>query len=216
MGTAADFNRLWWEQQTTTFVPNRWLGVPCWQNPCDVWIIQEIIGETRPDVIIETGTLAGGGALLWASLLAMFGDGHVITIDVEPRLHEAANCHPLALDRVTFVTGSSTDPEIVRQVAAQTDGQRAMVILDSYHASNHVYRELDAWAPLITPGCYLVVEDGWVDFVTEPGSEFRPGPADAVTRWLPGHPEFEVDASRERMLLSFCPGGFLRRRDETP
>jgi cephalosporin hydroxylase len=211
VSTADDFNRLWWEKKDQTFVPNTWLGVPCWQNPCDAWIIQEIIGETRPDVIVETGTLAGGGALLWASLLAMFGDGRVISIDVKPGLHRNVNEHPLVVERVQFVTGSSTDPDIVQQIAQETEGLRRMVILDSHHASSHVYRELDAWAPHVTEDCYLIVEDTWVDHVTEPDDPRRPGPADAVERWLPEHREFQVDRSRERLMLSFCPGGFLRR-----
>jgi cephalosporin hydroxylase len=64
------FMRHWWSRNEATFFPNRWLGVPCWQNPCDVWAVQEIISDTRPDVIVETGTFAGGSAVLWASLLA--------------------------------------------------------------------------------------------------------------------------------------------------
>ncbi|HYA48898.1 MAG TPA: CmcI family methyltransferase [Burkholderiales bacterium] len=33
-----------------------WLGVTTLENPCDMWAIQEIIAETNPDFIIETGT----------------------------------------------------------------------------------------------------------------------------------------------------------------
>ncbi len=44
---------------------NKWFGIPTQQNPNDVWIIQEIISETKPDFIVETGTAWGGSALLW-------------------------------------------------------------------------------------------------------------------------------------------------------
>jgi cephalosporin hydroxylase len=37
-----------------------WLGIHAMQNPNDVWIIQEIISEIRPDFIIEAGTASGG------------------------------------------------------------------------------------------------------------------------------------------------------------
>lgn len=205
--TARSFARHYWERQETTFVPNRWAGVPCWQNPFDVWIIQEIIETTRPDVIVETGTLAGGGAILWASLLAMFGDGQVVTIDVQKDWHQAATSHPMA-ERVTWITGSSADPEIVAQVADQWAGKRVMVILDSDHSQAHVTAELDAWGPVVSPGCYMVVQDG---FVTYADPEHGPGPLEAVGKWSPTHPEFAVDESRERMLFTFCPSGFLRK-----
>jgi cephalosporin hydroxylase len=201
------FTRHYWERIQTTFVPNTWAGVMCWQNPCDVWIIQEIIGETRPDVIVETGTLTGGGAILWASLLGMFGDGRVITIDIQDAGHRDATTHPMA-ERVTWVKGSSTDPEVVAHVAAQCAGKRVMVILDSDHTAAHVSRELDAWSPLVSEGCYLVVQDG---FVTYAEPERCPGPLEAVEKWLPGHREFQVDAKRERMLFTFCPSGYLRK-----
>jgi cephalosporin hydroxylase len=183
--------------------------VPCWQNPFDVWIIQEIIDETRPDTIVETGTLAGGGALLWASLLSMFGDGRVLTIDLREEWHEAAASHPLAKERITFVTGSSTDAAVFDSVARECSGRSTMVILDSDHSAAHVYAELEMWSRLISPGNYLVVQDGIVTYVDE---NRIPGPLEAVEQWIPNHPGFEIDEARERMLFTLCPSGFLRRR----
>jgi cephalosporin hydroxylase len=65
--------------------------------------------------------------------------------------------------------------------------------------------------PLVTTGCYLVVEDG---FVTYAERDYGAGPLEATLKWLPQHPEFEADRSRERMLFTFCPFGFLRRVEE--
>jgi cephalosporin hydroxylase len=201
------FSRHWWSKRETALFQNRWLGLPCWQNPCDVWAIQEIIGDTRPDVVVETGTLTGGSAALWAALLAMFGNGRVISIDVYES-HEEANDLAVIKDRVEFITGSSTDPDIAEQVRRDTADKRVMVILDSHHSENHVFRELDTWSPLVTPGCYLIVEDGFVTYLDD---DHGPGPLEATVKWLPQHPEFEADPSRERMLFTFCPSGFLRR-----
>jgi cephalosporin hydroxylase len=204
-----EFARHWWESRQTTFFQNTWLGAPSLQNPFDAWVIQEIIYETRPDVIVETGTFGGGGAALWASLLAMVGDGTVISIDVEPNVSESAMNLPVVKERVEFVTGSSVNPEVSESVGAKCAGKRVMVILDSDHKAEHVTRELDTWSPLVTPGCYLVAEDG---FVTAVDDDFGEGPREAVERWLPEHPEFAVDAERERMLFTFCTSGFLRRK----
>jgi cephalosporin hydroxylase len=40
-----------------TWKRNHWLGIRTLQNPNDVWIVQEIIIDVKPDLIIETGTL---------------------------------------------------------------------------------------------------------------------------------------------------------------
>ena len=44
------------------------LGVRTFQNPLDAWVVQEVISEVTPDVIVEAGTANGGSALLWAMI----------------------------------------------------------------------------------------------------------------------------------------------------
>ena len=39
-----------------------WLGKQVAKCPLDLWIYQEIIFETKPQVLIETGTSGGGSA----------------------------------------------------------------------------------------------------------------------------------------------------------
>jgi cephalosporin hydroxylase len=207
---ALRFAKRTWELRSETFFKSKWLGVPAFQNPFDAWIIQEIIWETRPDVIVETGTFAGGGAALWASLLATAGEGRVITIDVQSNTQARVRDLPIVKERVSFVEGSSTDPALVSRIASETEGERVMVILDSDHSGEHVANELDLWSPLVAPGCYLVVQDGLAGWTL--GPDARPGPLEATLAWLPDHPEFEADRARERFLFTFCPSGFLVRR----
>ena len=88
-----------------------------------------------------------------------------------------------------------------------------MVILDSDHSRDHVLRELELYAPLVTPGCYVVVEDTNVNgHPVVP--RFGPGPMEAVQEYLATTDAFEVDRSREKLLLTFNPSGYLRRRPE--
>jgi cephalosporin hydroxylase len=195
-----------------------WDGTPypVVKHPNDLFVYQEIIGETQPELVIETGTYAGGSALFLACCLGHSGlDGRVITIDIEP----LTNLLPFAKD-VRFVGGmSSVDPAALEIVREEAEGKRTMVILDSDHRQAHVLAELKAYAPLVSEGCYLVVED------THPLSKYiHPRsthahaldgyPAGAIKQWNPDRHGFEVDKKRERLLFSQNPGGYLRKKEK--
>ena len=48
-----------------------WMGLPIIQYPQDLIALQEIIYETKPTLIIETGFARGGSALFFMSMLHM-------------------------------------------------------------------------------------------------------------------------------------------------
>jgi hypothetical protein len=112
---------------------------------------------------------------------------------------------------VELIEGSSTDPAVVATLRERAEGRRVMVDLDSDHSAEHVGRELRALAPLITPQCYLVVEDTWMGRTVR--VDQGRGPADALADWLAEGQPFEVDRWRERQLLTHNAGGYLRRVD---
>ncbi|MFH1821914.1 MAG: CmcI family methyltransferase, partial [Methanobacteriota archaeon] len=87
-----------------------WLGVPTLKCPLDAWIYQEIVFETKPDIIVECGTANGGSALYLASLCDIIGKGRVITIDIEDG--EGRPKH----DRITYILGSSVASETVEKI----------------------------------------------------------------------------------------------------
>jgi cephalosporin hydroxylase len=193
--------------KTGNFATTSWLGTPIWQNVLDLWTIQETISEVKPALLIETGTNRGGSALFYAHLMDLLGSGRIVTIDIV-ELHELQ--HP----RIEFLIGSSTDDAIVEKVraaAAEADGP-VMVILDGLHDRDHVAKELELYGPLVTPGSYLLSQDGIIDELTM-FSDSRPGPLPANRDFLARHPEFEHDSERnERFLLTHHPLGWLRRR----
>jgi len=85
-----------------------------------------------------------------------------------------------------------------------------MVILDSDHKKDHVLGELQAYAPLVTKGMYLIVEDTNINGrPVFPG--FGPGPGEAVDEFLAANRAFVRDPARERFFVTFNPGGYLRR-----
>lgn len=91
-------------------------------------------------------------------------------------------------------------------------GRSCLVTLDSDHDALHVEAELEAYASLVTPGSYLVVEDTAVD-VYGIDAEFYPngGPGVAVERFLERDSHFSPDRTCERFMLGMNPGGWLRR-----
>jgi cephalosporin hydroxylase len=188
-----------------TWRSTTWMGVPVSKCPLDLWVYQEIFFEVRPELVIECGTYAGGSALFLAHLCDLLGKGLVLTIDVEPR---PLPTHP----RLARLVGSSIAPETVAQVRRFAAGRGpVLVALDSDHHFEHVLQELRLYGPLVTPGSYLVVEDPNVNgHPVLP--DFGPGPQEAVQQFLGECPDFETDRTREKFLLTFNPGGFLRRR----
>jgi cephalosporin hydroxylase len=206
--TAVDaFHRAYYDAHDTTWKQTFWLGVTVRKCALDLWTYQEILVETRPDLIVETGTYLGGSALYLASICDLLGHGRVLTVDISAPPGRPRH------RRITYLRGSSVDPGIVDRVARRARrAKRVMVILDSNHSRDHVLRELEVYGPLVTLGCYLVVEDTNVNghpVLPDHG----PGPMEAVDEFLATTNEFEVDRSREKLLLSFNPSGYLRRRE---
>jgi cephalosporin hydroxylase len=201
------FHRLYYEAADTTWKQTSWLGQPVQKCPLDLWVFQEILAETRPDLIVECGTYLGGSARFLASVCDELGAGRIVTIDVVERPGRPRH------RRISYLTGSSIDEAIVDRVRRRARrARRVMAILDSDHSREHVLRELELYTPLVTPGCYLVVEDTNVNgHPVSPG--FGPGPMEAVEAFLAKTDDFEVDRTRERLLLTFNPSGYLRRRD---
>lgn len=81
-------------------------------------------------------------------------------IEIRPHNRAAIEAHELSA-YLTLIEGSSTVPDIVAQVKAQVKpGDTVMVVLDSCHSKEHVLGELEAYAPLVTKGSFIVATDG--------------------------------------------------------
>lgn len=198
-----------------------WMGVPIIQMPADIMATQEVIWNTKPDIIIETGVARGGSMIFMASLLQVIGKGRVIGVDIDIRAHnrQAIETHLLA-PRITLIEGPSTTAETLEKVKAEIPaGASVMVVLDSDHSRDHVLAELRAYGPLVTDGQYLVVADtllGHGDMSQTPTKRSKiwyPGdePYAALNAYLGETDRFEVDeALNGKLVLSSSPGGYLR------
>ncbi|MCC6394327.1 MAG: class I SAM-dependent methyltransferase [Bryobacterales bacterium] len=200
-----DFHLWYYNQSNRTWNNSRWMGVPVWKMPLDMWIYQEILFDVKPDVLIECGTWKGGSALFFAGMFDLIRKGRVITVDIQaqPKLPS----HP----RITYITGSSTLQRTVDDVhRLLKPNEKVMVVLDSDHSKSHVLEEMRLYGRFVSPGSYLVVEDTNVNgHPILPG--FGPGPMEAVEAFLATHKNFTVDTSREKFGFTFNPRGFLRR-----
>ncbi len=216
-----------------------WLGVPVVQIPQDLQALQEIIWQVKPDLIIETGIAWGGSLIFSASMLAILENcgeisgGKVVGIDIEIRPHnkQAIEAHPLA-KKIALIEGSSIDQTIVEQVKKiALQHQRVMVCLDSNHTHDHVLAELEAYAPMATPGSYCMVGDTIIEDAPSYMTSERPwgkgnSPKSAVWEYLrrlesegrlslQGQPmKWEIDRFIEsKIVLTGSPDGYLKRTE---
>ncbi len=200
-----------------------WMGVPIIQMPADVMATQEVIWDTKPDVIIETGVARGGSVLFMASLLEVIGKGKVVGVDIDIRAHnrDSIEKHPMS-KRVVLIEGGSVDADTLARVRAEIPaGARVMVVLDSDHSRDHVLAECRAYGPLVTEGCYLVVADTLVGHVTEENAPKKRSklwfegnePLSALRDYMAEQNVFEVDpVLNGKLVLSSSPGGYIRRK----
>jgi len=176
--------------------------------PQDLDRYRAVIGVTQPEVIVETGTRTGASAR-W---LAESG-ADVITVDDFPDAFDGDETG------ITRVVGSSTDPYVIGMVRGMVAGRRCMVTLDSAHNAAHVGAEIELYGPLVSPGCYLVVEDaiwGYADEAThlrhgEGG--MKGSPLDAIAERLADNVEWMRDTEVEALYpISHNPAGWWVKR----
>lgn len=218
---ASDLPREWTRMlwQNELWRGNHWAGMPILQWPTDLLILQELVWEQKPRVIVETGTYRGGSAVFFASLLHLLGmeDGRVISVDIHlaPEVADSVARHPLGR-RITLVEGSAIAPATLRRVEELVgDETNVLVFLDSDHSYAHVLAELRAYRRFVPPGGYLcafdtIMKDLW-DLPLAAPSWREDNPHRAVLDFVAEDPAFEIDRHRNRLAVGFAPDGFLRR-----
>lgn len=159
-------------------------GVPCIKCPFDYVIYQMILNEVKPDLLIEIGTNHGGSALYMADIMNTIGKGEIHTIDIDDRSYPEAKKHP----RISFFHDGweNYNLELTREY------ETILVIEDASHEYNNTLMAIERFAPIVSDGSYLIVEDGIIDALGWTAN-YNGGPVKAIKEFLPKHPEFQID-----------------------
>lgn len=203
----------------------KWMGLPIIQTPQDIVAMQQIIWQTKPDVIIDCGIARGGSLVFNASMLHLLSmcdgkDRRAIGVDIDIREHNKIAIESSPVNNIiTMIEGSSIDSGIISRVHKEANKyERKMVCLDSNHTFAHVFEELKAYAPLVSSGCYCIVFDTGVEKLpvgSFTGREWGAlnGPLTAIREFMKSNKDFIIDKNIENMLVLTAAGdGFLRRK----
>ena len=121
--------------------------------------------------------------------------------------------HFLGRKYVEFVRGEPTDLEVMTRLRTAVKGRTTVVLLDAGQAYDRVLAELRAYAPLVSSGSYLIVQDTDRDaWAGQVGA--GQGPYEAIQAFLAEDPgkNFEIDPGREMAVFTRNAGGWLRRK----
>jgi cephalosporin hydroxylase len=202
-----------WYYDTNVWKKTTFLGVRCLKSVSDMWNYQEILSEIKPALLIEVGTFHGGSALFFSSVLRQITPySKVVSIDIS---HKAVADRVREDNHIELITGRLTDEKTLSRIRELRKTFRGPVfaILDSDHPKNNVLAEMNVLRPILTPGDYLVVEDGNINgHPVLPG--WGEGPMEAIQEYFTLYPgDYRADTQRENKFgFTFAPRGFLIRQ----
>ncbi len=182
-------------------------GINAIKCPFDYVILQMIVFEVKPNLIIEIGSSSGGSALYLADLLTLFGiDGKVHAIDINENAKLNVGEHP----RIKFFTEGWENYSLAQ--AEHFD--KVLIIEDASHSYDCTMGVMNKFAHLVSRDSYFIIEDGIVDALGK-SLDFGGGPLKAIREFLPNNPDFFVDRKWCNMFgtnATFNVNGYLKRR----
>ena len=181
-------------------------GVQAIRCPFDFVIIQMIVFEVKPDLIIEIGTNQGGSALYLADLMSAFNiDGMIHSIDINDNSIE--NLKNNSKIKVFTEGWEAYDLDNCKGF------NKILVIEDASHTYECSLGAIKKFAQVVSKDSYLIVEDGIVD-VLGIANEFGGGPLKAIREFLFQNSEFVVDSKWCDMFgknATFNVNGYLKK-----
>jgi cephalosporin hydroxylase len=204
-----------------------WLGVPIIQYPQDVILMQELLYNIKPDLVIETGIARSGSLIFYSSILSLIHKKfRVIGVDIDIRKHakKVLDQHKFSKNITTF-QGSSNNQKILDKILKLSKKyKKILVCLDSAHTHQHVLEELKNYSKFVTKNSYLVVFDTTVSIFSNKSInkisklyQYKPfgknsNPYTAIKEFLKDNKNFTVNQEPfKKALISNCYYGFLKK-----
>jgi cephalosporin hydroxylase len=202
-----------------------WLGVPIIQYPQDIILMQELLYDVRPDLIIETGVARSGSLIFYSSILSLIHRKYkVLGVDIDIRKHarKVLKEHKYSKN-IKIFQGSSNNQKILNQILKISKNyKKVLVCLDSNHTHQHVLEELINYSKFVSKNSYIVVFDttqGTFDneSINKISNKYKykpwgkkSNPLTAVNKFLKDNKNFVVNKSYfKKALISNCYNGFL-------
>lgn len=182
-------------------------GITAIKCPFDYVILQMILFEVKPDLIIEIGSSSGGTALYLADLMKLFEiNGEIHSIDVTDHAKKNIGHDP----RIKFFDQGWENYDLKNA----ENFTKILVIEDAVHSYECTIGAMNKFAHLVSKDSYFIVEDGIVDALNMV-HHFNGGPLKAIREFLPQNPDFFVDRKWCDLFgknATFNVNGYLKRR----
>jgi cephalosporin hydroxylase len=215
--------REYWLSRVRQHEHDFYAGVGISKFPEDLRIYEHLMWLSQPDIVIELGARDGGSALWFRdrlSTLAAYGRARqplVVTIDVDADRTRAglARADPAFARTILVLEGDVRDEALPERVRASVPaGSRCFVVEDTAHVYETTIAALRGFAQFVSPGGFIVIEDGCVDVEEMRAQVDWPrGVLPAIADWLATSEgsSFVVRRDLERYGISCHPGGYLQR-----
>lgn len=197
-----------------------WLGFPIIQFPSDLIVIQELIFDYKPDIIIETGIAHGGSLIFYSSILSLMKKKYIIYgVDIKIKnKNKNKILNSNFAKNIRLIEQNSSNINLLSFFKKKIKNKKILVFLDSNHSHDHVLKELELYSQLIKKNGYLVVMDTTTEFVKKKfinkGRNFGKGnsPYTATIEFLKKNKKFKIYKHYEnKAFISSCYSGFLKR-----
>jgi cephalosporin hydroxylase len=182
----------------------KYKGVKTVKCPFDYTLLQMIIWDVKPDLIIEIGTAFGGSALYMADLLKTINNGKVHTIDI---VHK--NYNPLVTSHPNiecFFDGFQN-----YDITLTKNFNKILVIDDGSHTKQDVLDAFEKFKSLVSKGSYYIVEDGVINILGIE-NDFGGGPLESLDIIMKNNTDFCIDKKYCNFFgenYTFNPNGYL-------
>lgn len=200
-----------------------WLGIPVIRLPDDILVFQELVWQVKPKLIVEVGVARGGSCILSASLLKLIGDSEskCIGIDIDIRAHNRNRIeNHLVSDKIELYETSSIDNDFFINFKDKYNNLTPkIIVLDSNHSGEHVYRELQMYSQMLQSGDYIVTPDTVIEFF--PAGYYAESrnwdkgdnPYSALMKFLTEDDSFEIDNNfSTKASITETPYGYIRKK----